>query len=339
MKTALFLFCLALAVNAHAQSPKVAFVGDQFTYAWQQSAAFKANPNWIGAGTSSNCCLYGTSIYVSTAFPAVLAKHPDYVFVETGNSDLVEGNSAATRWGMQFEDVAEGLISIVQAAKKANVKIIIANIYDDFTNTWIQGFAQNENIPVVNFGDALSKACYKGYQPSQPGIAPPPPCAVFANGSSPADGGPFSITVPNDAGFQIVTQLAQAAIATYSLKIKGGYLGDYLIYSGDNDYNTYPPSRTSVNTVAPGATVQFTPQATWTDGVTRPMTNVPYGGVLGTWSSSNPKIMTVDQQGFAYAYTPGTATIHFTSTTGQVFSPWGMSVSQWYGNFVPAPIY
>jgi hypothetical protein len=332
------LSCLVLAVSAHAQTaPKVAFVGDQFTYVWQQSAAFKANPNWIGAGTSSNCCEYGTLLYAAAAFPAVLNQHPDYVFLETGESDLVEGNSSATRWGMQFEDVAEGVISIVQAAKKANVKIIIANINDGFTDTWLQGFAQNENIPIVNFATALSQACtYKAYPPSLT-----PPCSVDAAGQSPSDGGPFSITVPNDAGFQIVTQLAQTAIATYSLKIKGGYLGDFLVYSGDNDPNTYPPSRTSVNAVSPGATVQFTPQATWTDGVTRPMTNVPYGGALGTWSSSNPKVMTVDQQGFAYAYTPGTATIHFTSATGQVFSPWGMTVVQWYaGEFdIPAPVY
>jgi hypothetical protein len=30
------------------------------------------------------------------------------------------------------------------------------------------------------------------------------------------------------------------------------------------------------------------------------MLNVPYGGVLGTWTSSNPKVMAVNQQGFAF---------------------------------------
>jgi hypothetical protein len=331
MKITLLLSCLALAVSANAQTaPKVAFVGDQFTYVWQQSTSFKANPNWIGAGTSSTCCLYGTSLSVAAAFPAVLSQHPDYVFLETGESDLVEGNSSATRWGMKFETAAEGIISVVQAAKNANVKIIIANINDGFTDTWLQGFAQNENIPIVNFGDALGKACLY--------VQGPCPVSWY---QSPSNGGPFSIMVPNDAGFQIVTEMAQAAIATYSLRIQGGYLSDLLTYSGDADPNTYPSVRTNINTVSPGATVQFTPKATWTDGVTRPMTNVPYGGVLGTWSSSNPKVVGIDQHGFASAYTPGTATIHFTSATGQVFSPWGMTVVQCYAGEldIPAPVY
>jgi hypothetical protein len=33
-----------------AAAQKVVFVGDQFAYAWQQSGAINANPNWIGAG-------------------------------------------------------------------------------------------------------------------------------------------------------------------------------------------------------------------------------------------------------------------------------------------------
>jgi hypothetical protein len=318
------------SITANAQTkPKVAFVGDQFAYVWQQSAAFKANPNWIGAGTEHSFG-YGASGAAAAAFPAVLNQHPDYVFLETGASDLVEGNSSATRWGMQFEMAAEGIIDIVQMAKRANVKIIIANINNGFTDTWLQGFAQNENVPIVNFADALNVGCVGAYAP----------CPLWG-GINPDYDNIWGIEVPSPAGFQVITQMAQAAIATYTLKIKGGYLSDLLTYSGDADPNTYPSVRTSVNTVSPGATLQFTPTATWTDGVSRPMTNVPYGGVLGTWSSSNPKVVGIDQHGFASAYTPGTAMIHFTSATGQVFSPWGMTVVQWYaGQFdVPAPVY
>jgi hypothetical protein len=190
---------------------------------------------------------------------------------------------------MQFEEAAAGIISIVQMAKKAKVKIIIANINDDFTDTWLQAFAQNENVSIVNFADVLSKGC--GYSQGQY-------CSLYDPNPSPSDGGPSTITVPNVAGFQAITQMAQTAIATYSLKIKGGYLSDVETFNGANVPHT---PQTNINTVVPGATLQFTPQATWTDGVTRPMTNVPYGGVLGTWWYSNPKVVAVDQHGVASA--------------------------------------
>jgi hypothetical protein len=131
----------------------------------------------------------------------------------------------------------------------------------------------------------------------------------------------------------------EAAIATYGLTIKSGYLNDVQSVDGLNDGE--PPLVPSVNTVAIGAGIQFTPQATWSDGVTRPMQNIPYGGVLGMWVSSNPKVMTVNQQGFATAFTPGTTSIRFTTTSGHTFSPWTMTVFAAYPGppEVPVPTY
>ena len=147
------------------------------------------------------------------------------------------------------------------------------------------------------------------------------------------------MAIPTEAGSQYLTQMAQTAIATYGLTIKGGYLNNVQAVDGLNDGQ--PPFVPSVNDVAIGAGVQFTPQATWSDGVTRPMQNVPYGGAAGTWTSSNPKVMSVNQQGFAYAFTPGTAQIWFKSASGQTFSPWTMTVFAPYPGppTVPVPTY
>jgi hypothetical protein len=222
-------------------------------------------------------------------------------------------------------------------AKKANVKIIIGS--DGFGGGWLQDFANNESVPFVNFGGPLNAACPES-------IRVQGQCPILTGDSSPADAYLWSITVPTAAGFQLITQMAQTAIATYSLKIKGGYLSDLETNSGgygtDAYATTYPSVLTNVNTISPGGIIQFTPQATWTDGVTRPMLNVPIGGVLGTWSSSNPKIAAVDRNGVVNAYSPGTTTIHFTTAAGQVFSPWGLTVSQWYGTefgVIPGPVY
>jgi hypothetical protein len=60
-----------------------------------------------------------------------------------------------------------------------------------------------------------------------------------------------------------------------------------------------------------------------------------------TWWSSNPKVMDVNQQGFAYAYTSGTAQIWFKSASGNTFSPWTMTVVGWYQTEfnIPPPVY
>jgi hypothetical protein len=203
------LSCLVLAVSAHAQTkPKVVFAGDQSTYAWQQSAAFKANPNWIGAGLPGDDS-YGASGRVAADFQTVLNQHPDYVFLTTGAEDVGQGYSEAIRWGMQFEGAAIGIIDIVQMAKKANVKIIIGNLIGEgFTNTWLQAFGQNENVPIVNFADALNVGCNNQVCP----LYDPNPTQ---------SGGPFSITVPNSAGFQVITQMAPGSHSDVHLEDQG----------------------------------------------------------------------------------------------------------------------
>jgi uncharacterized protein YjdB len=54
--------------------------------------------------------------------------------------------------------------------------------------------------------------------------------------------------------------------------------------------------------------------------------NTNYLGANGTWTSSNPLVMTIDQQGNAGALTPGTTTIRYTSLSGVAFSEWVMTV-------------
>jgi hypothetical protein len=49
-------------------------------------------------------------------------------------------------------------------------------------------------------------------------------------------------------------------------------------------------------------------------------------GSNGTWVSRNPLVMSVNQQGYAMALTPGTTNITYTSPTGVKFSEWTMTV-------------
>jgi hypothetical protein len=328
----LLLSCLVLAVSANAQTaPKVVFVGDSFTYGWQQSAAFTANQNWIGQGLSDPNWV-DASTRVAGAFQTALNLHPAIVFIETGSLDVsIQFDSQPL--GAEWESAADAIIQMVQMAKKANVKIIFGNVVaygynGDFFNGWLQTFAQAEGIPIVNFDYWLMHGCASVIPPPSNGAVSS--CVLL----NPPEDYP-TVPVPNDMGYAFITQMAQTAIATYGLSIKSGYLSDMLVddanAGGNGDPNVY-----QVNGVASGAGVQFTPQATWSDGVTRPMWNIPYNAFnnasMGTWWSTNPKVMSVDQQGHAVAYTSGTAAIWFKSASGVTFAPWTMTVGGWFSS-------
>jgi GDSL-like Lipase/Acylhydrolase family len=320
----LFLSGLVFVVSAHAQTlPKVVFTGDTFTYDWQQSAAFTANKNWIGAGLGSFGSAFHESNYVADDFQAnVINQHPDFVFIETGSSDI-DLQIDSTPLGAEWPDAANSIVRMVDMAQKAGIKVILGNIpmgnasfpglpdsNSDYFNNWLQTYAQTANIPIVNLQYWLQDGCS--------GLSP---CAgPFATNQESS----IDLLLPTNAGYQFITQLAQTAIATYGLKIKGGYLSDVETINATNGQS---PLRPQVNSEGTGARVQFTPVAQWTDGVIRPMLNTPYGGTLGTWWSTNPGVMAITQQGLASAYNPGTATIWFKSASGVTFSPWTMTVT------------
>jgi uncharacterized protein YjdB len=46
----------------------------------------------------------------------------------------------------------------------------------------------------------------------------------------------------------------------------------------------------------------------------------------GTWTSSNPEVMNINQQGLAWALSSGTTIIHYTSPGGVSFNEWVMYV-------------
>jgi uncharacterized protein YjdB len=60
------------------------------------------------------------------------------------------------------------------------------------------------------------------------------------------------------------------------------------------------------------------------DGSQHPLLNTTINGSTGTWTSSNPVVMNVNQQGLAWALSSGTTIIRYTSPTGVAFSEWTM---------------
>jgi hypothetical protein len=324
----LLFSCLAFVVGAHAQTaPKVVFTGDYYTQAWQQTPQFTANTNWIGAGVSTP--LYSGSSSVLEDFQVnVIDQHPAFVHILTGDNDI-SGEHDATPLGVAWHGWEEDIVAMVEMARKADIKVILGNIpslfvppYDSegvqFFNAWLARYGLVNNIPVVNYHDALCECVglttASDIFPYALALQPP----LYPGGES----------TPNATGWQLMTQMAQIAIATYDLTIKSGYLSNAVIRPPNNGAG----APLQQNSVVEGTELLFIPQAKWSDGIVRPMVNQDFNGLKGAWISSNPAVMTVNQQGQAYAYSAGTATISFTSASGVKFSPWVMTVSEFYGN-------
>ena len=324
-------FLLPFAVTAQ-NSPKVVFVGDDVTAMWKASPEFAANKNWS--------TVLSAGFYDNINFQSVIDQHPAFVHLMVGYN-YGEQVDDAVPVSEAFSEIPSSITQLVAMAKAANIKVILGNmIYlptggEDiavatYLNAWLDQYGRANNIPVVNYN-----AAFCTLQCGALGQVTPYYLPQYESSTSPG----FNNITP--AGFALLTQMAQTAIATYSLTIKGGYLSDvglweevpgedYCCGSGVNGPGSIPPGTTTpnVNTVTLGHAVLFTPQATWSDGVTRPMLNANYDGMQGIWTSSNPSVMYVSQQGVALSIGPGTTSISFVTASGSHFSPWTMTVQQ-----------
>jgi hypothetical protein len=271
-------------------APKVVFIGDWITYDW--TSAFAANPNWINQGTLD--FFGGNSGGTAARFQAdVVSLHPDIVHIMVGVVDEAQEDDALM--SLTTPDLMSNLNTMVQEAKAANILVVLGMEPPAISpeNALIAAYGAANNIPVVNYG-AAPTATNDIYQ-----------------------GDAF---VPTIAGYALMTQIAEAAISTLNLTLKGGYLQNTQQANGNG------PAENNVNTVVPGVYIQFTPMGKYSDGNLYPMLNTNFRGSSGIWTSSNPLVMYVSPTGLAWPLTPGTATIRYTSLDGVRFSEWIMYV-------------
>jgi hypothetical protein len=359
------LACLLMPLVANAQlapnyhrlqpaptSPKVVFVGDYVTAQW--ASAFAANQNWINQGNPDPLYL-GSSAEsgagVLANFQAdVVSLHPAAVHLLIGLPDAVVTHDAD--YSLRVPEFLTALTSIVQEAKAANIKVVLGlepflpnlNTYVlPQINAAIVAFGAANNIPVINYADALCACVNSTTGPTSledvngnpiyntytvalnnfrqygggPFIGPAPATAFSAEPPVPWDND-FVVT---PTGYNLMTQMAESTINSLNLKLVGGWLQDV----EQPDENTQEASLTNVNTVYPPSVVKFTPIGLYSDGSQHPMLN-SFQGSSGTWTSSNPLVMSVNQQGVAWAISQGTTIIRYTSPTGVAFSEWIMYV-------------
>jgi GDSL-like Lipase/Acylhydrolase family len=318
-------FSALLPVAAHAAppAPTVVFIGDQFTYSWGNSpGAFPSN--WINKGWAGpyglDCplkCDLGTSGATMERFKAdVIALHPAIVHILVGadDADIDDDEEQQIDWPQYLSF----LQTMVTWAHEANIHVIIgleptgwaAAGTLDATNTITATYGNQIGTTVVNYATAL------GSTPNQYQTT------VETSGGNEL--------VPTTAGYALMSQMAAVAINTMNQNLTGGYLQNVQTPNPNLAIGAPNPNEwVNVNTVYPGAIVQFTPYGEYSGLAAQPFLNANFAtGATGTWASSNPLVMSVNKTGLSYGLSPGTAIITYVSPTGVRFNEWKMTVIQ-----------
>jgi hypothetical protein len=308
-----------------ANAPKVLFVGDYITYNW--ASAFAANPNWInlGSATPNN---FGPSL---ASFQSdVVNLHPAIVHIMVGAyaGYFVSDESAL----FDFQDFINTLDTYVRAAQAANTKVIlgttppisasyVSNYYTQIVAA-IAGYGAAHNIPVIDYADLLCGCASLSLGEFSIPLYSPTTNLLMVAAPNVVPGPDPNGVLPSTAGYAAMTQLAETAIATENLTLRSGWLQDVEIGN-----ETLTGSPVNVNTVSPPATVQFTPIGYYSDGSQHPLINPNMQDATGTWTSSNPEVMNINQKGLTWALSNGTTIIRYTSPTGVSFNEWVMYVN------------
>jgi hypothetical protein len=298
---ALLLTSLLLVPSAASAAtpanPKVVFIGDQVTANWPLT---QTNPNWINQGKADASC----ETIAEDSLPAAIALHPNVIHIMAGEVDqLNEMGMGATYATGDFAGCIQGM---AQAAKAANIQVVLGlepqggtgnagYEYPSTMNTIIAAVGQQQGVTVINYENAPTAGPYAGD------------------------------LIPTALGYQTMTALLENVLPTLNLPLAGGYLQNVAVNPYSDVESTTPVA--NQNTVLPGVGVSFTAVGWFNNNPsTQKQLNTNLYGMNGTWTSSNPLVMTIDPFGNAQALTTGTATIRYTSLTGVPFSEWVMNV-------------
>jgi lysophospholipase L1-like esterase len=181
-----------------AEPPRVVFLGDSITDNWSGAAGtiFSAHKGYINRGISGQ-----TTAQMLLRFRQdVIDLHPAAVLILAGTNDIAGNTGAAT-----LPMIEDNLRSMTELAKSNHIRVILASLLpvSDYSwrrglrpadkvrslNAWIERYAQSVGATYVDFHTALTNA--------QGGMD----AALASDGVH-----------PTDAGFAIMTQLAQRAI-------------------------------------------------------------------------------------------------------------------------------
>jgi Bacterial Ig-like domain (group 2) len=320
---------LSFVMGASAQTqPQVAFIGDNLTYLWQQQPQFQAHKNWLPYGVNvplrpGGIEGAGTSAALSQLQKVIATGQKPIIHLLVGQADEDNIDSGGDQAAFLFAAFATNMEKIITTAQAAKLKIVVGTIpYSaqgnlNTLNHWIFLYCNAHNIPVINYAFALNTGVGSGA--SGPQNQAPVYYNPFPTGNQ------ISLYEPSltSAGYDLITDMAQTEIGLTAdtFKLVVGYLNDETMEDLED-----PPTAVNNNSVVDGSTIQFTAYGEFSDGSTRIINNADQYGHVGTWTSSSPNVVLMDQYGVGTSYSKGSSNIHFVSNSGIAFYEWTMYV-------------
>ena len=319
------LSCALTIGAAHGQTP-VAFIGGHITYNWANSGLFDGSPaySWESYGfkvfgPSGPCDETNEAL---AALQGIIAGGTKPVIHLMVGADDAASTSGSDTVSVQLQSFETCFANLVTTAQNAKLKIVVGtnpftelNNIDPY-NKFIFAYCTAKGIPVIDYQTLLQQA-NDNFEGTEYLI--PPPIVLGPPGVM---GTPPIIT---NKGYAIMSELADRAIAQYvgGVTLKAGYLGNEYL-----EMNGAPPFApgSDGNTVAPGTEMHWYAYGQYSDGVTQQIANANVLHEYGTWTSSNPEVISIDPYGDAWALAPGTANIHFTTLSGTAINEWIMYV-------------
>jgi hypothetical protein len=311
---------LCAIAGAHAQTD-VAFIGGNITYRWQSSGIFAGSSgyDWVGYGsqvvdTPGPC--HETNQVLAVLQTIIASGKKPVIHLMVGSDDAAN-TSASNPVAWQLQSFETCFAKVVNTALNAKLKIVVGTNPSAFMNNidpynkYIFYYCGLKGIPVIDYQTLLTRA-NNNFEGTAYSIVPT------------QAGGQTSIT---NKGYAIMNGLADEVIThtVGGVTLKAGYLGNEALQL---DGQTPPEPQRGVNTVFPGTQMHWYAYGEYSDGYTRVIDNANSLHLYGTWSSSNPGVISIDPYGNAWALAPGIANIHFTTLFGVTINEWVMYVDQ-----------
>jgi hypothetical protein len=305
-------------VGAHAQT-EVVFIGGNITYMWQRSGIFAGSSgyDWVGYGSKVGDApgpCHETNQVLAVLQTIIASGKKPVIHLMVGADDAADTSNSNPVAG-QLQSFETCFAKVVNTALNAKLKIVVGtnpyaliNNIDPY-NKYIFYYCGLKGIPVIDYQTLLTRA-NNNFEGTEYSIVP------TQAGQQP------SIT---NKGYAIMNGLADEVITGTigGVTLEAGYLGNEAFQL----VGQIPPEpQTGVNTVFPGTQMHWYANGEYSDGYTREIDNANPLHLYGTWTSSNPGVVSIDPYGNAWALAPGTANIHFTTLSGVTINEWVMYV-------------
>lgn len=188
-----------LASMTTAAPPRVVFIGDSITEVWAPSfGEFFPGKNYIGRGVSGQ-----TTAQILTRFQRdAVALHPDVVVILAGTNDIAENGGPVT-----LEMIQDNIASMADIARAHHIGVVLSSVLPVLDYRWHKGLQPVPKIRALNGWmksyAAKTGAVYLDYYSAMVDSAGGLRAELTKDGVH-----------PNEAGYRVMTPLAQKAIDT-----------------------------------------------------------------------------------------------------------------------------